>query len=425
MEGRNKLRGWLLRTPLSPATRCLPLILLALAVGAAWLVAADKPAPESDPPAKPTPTLAVRKLRWRLFGHRPLGMFYYYPDGRGLESLKQNAARMNVLAPQCFTVDPDGVIEGSVPPAVLEIARGEGLPLMPLLINPRFDRGIATALLHDHKSQERAIIYMAYLAERENFVGWQLDLEFIDPTDKDLYTQFVRRAAARMHRDGRLLSVAVIPRFSDSFPGTSPSKQFRTGEWGAPYDYRALGRVADLVTLMTYDQHNQSGPPGPVAGHTWMKAALDYAVQRVSREKLLLGIPLYGREWAKTAEATQSRTLGYAELSSLLARPGIQIQRDDRWRVPWFQVRDGATSRTVWFDDDRSLSEKLRLVGEYRLRGFAPWRLGHESPEFWNLLAEFERKPRGSAGTRQPANAITPPPVRRDGASSRLSSASK
>jgi spore germination protein len=407
------------------ATRFLPPLLLAVSLAAPRLGAADKPDPKPQPPAKSGPDLALRKLRWRVFGRRPLGMYYYYPDGRGLESLKQNAAKMSVLAPQCFTVDPDGVIEGSVPPAVMEIARAEGLPLMPLLVNPRFDRGIATALLHDPKAQERAVVYMAYLAERENFVGWQLDLEFIDPADADLYTQFVRRAAARLHRDGRLLSVAVVPRFSDAFPGTNPSKQFRTGEWGAPYDYRALGRAADLVTLMTYDQHNQSGPPGPVAGHPWMKAALDYAVKRVPPEKLLLGIPLYGREWTRTAEATQSRTLGYTELSPLLARPGIQIQRDDRWRVPWFQTREGATSRTVWFDDDRSLSEKLGLVGEYRLRGFAPWRLGHESPAFWGLLAEIEKNRRGSAGTRRPGKITAPRSARREAGSSRPSSTAK
>jgi len=422
MEGQIKMTILACRGRPSRANRHLALIPLALILAAPWLGAADKPDSESKPPAKSEPDLALRKLRWRVFGKRPLGMYYYYPDGRGLESLKQNAAKMSVLAPQCFTVDPDGVIEGSIPPEVLEIARGEGLPLMPLLINPRFDRGIATALLRSPEAQDRAVMYMAHLAERENFVGWQLDLEFIDPADKDLYTQFVRRAATRLHRDGRLLSVAVVPRFSDAFPGTSPSQQFRTGEWGAPYDYRALGRIADLVAVMAYDQHNQSGPPGPVAGHAWMKAALDYAVKRISRQKLLLGIPFYGREWVKTAEGTQSRTLDQGELRTLLARPGIQVMRDDRWRVPWFQTREGANSRTVWFDDERSLGEKLDLVVQYRLRGFAPWRLGHESPDFWNLLAKIEKSRRDSAGKTQPMKKIAPHSARRGIGSSRPAS---
>ncbi|MBI1983459.1 MAG: hypothetical protein HYS61_04600, partial [Acidobacteria bacterium] len=315
---------------------------------------------------------------------------------------------MSVLAPQCFTVDPDGVVEGTVPPAVMEIARRENLPIMPLLINPRFDREIARTLLRSPAAQERAVMYMAHLAERDNFVGWQLDLEFIDPADKDLYTQFVGRLAKRLHGDGRLVSVAVIPRFSDTFPGTSPSGDFRTGQWGAPYDYRALGRIVDLMTLMAYDHHNQSSPPGPVAGYAWVKAALDYAVHRVPRQKLLLGIPFYAREWVRNAEGGQSRTLGHAELSGLLTRPEIQIQRDPRWRVPWFQAQEGTTSRTVWFDDSRSLNEKMELLLEYRLRGFAPWRLGHESPEFWELVDRIEKSQAAAAAKWQRRKRASP-----------------
>ena len=43
---------------------------------------------------------------------------------------------------------------------------------------------------------------------------------------------------------------------------------------------------------MAYDQHTPLTPPGPVAGYDWVKAALDYAVRRVPRSKLLLGLPL-------------------------------------------------------------------------------------------------------------------------------------
>jgi spore germination protein YaaH len=46
-------------------------------------------------------------------------------------------------------------------------------------------------------------------------------------------------------------------------------------------------------------------------------------------------------------------------------------------------LRKGDTLRTAWFDDARSLREKLKLVQLYHLRGYAAWRLGVEDPEFW------------------------------------------
>jgi len=322
----------------------------------------------------------------RVISRRPLAMYYYSDDPRGLKSLSEHAAEMTVVGPQCFGLDADGVVHGEVPAGLLEIARRARLPVMPLLVNPGFDRTLASAMLRNPKAQERAVTYLAYLAKRDDYVGWQLDLEFIDPADNGLYTKFVQRAAARLHRDGRLLSVAVVPRFSDNYPDTRAA-EFRTGEWGAPYDFRALGQAVDFMVLMTYNHHGSSTSPGPVAGHAWMKEGLEYAVRRVPSQKLLLGIPFYGRKWVETASGTSSRSVTYGDISPLLARPGLEVQWDKRWRVPWFQYREASELHTVWYDDRRSYKEKLRLVREYKLRGFAAWRLGTEDPQFWSVAA--------------------------------------
>ncbi len=324
-------------------------------------------------------------------GARPLAMYYYSDDARGLLSLAEHAAEMTVLGPQCYKIDPDGVIRGEVPPAVADAAHRANLPIMPLLVNPGFDRAVASAVLRSPQAQERAVSYLAYLARRENFVGWQLDLEFIDPADKALYTRFVQHAAARLHRDGRLLSIAVVPRFSDLYPDTRAA-EFRTGEWGAPFDFRALGRAVDFMVLMTYDHHTNSTAPGPVAGHAWMQAAIEYAARHVPARKILLGIPFYGREWVETAAGVLSRSMAFGDITPLLARPGLETRWDERWRAPWFEFRDGAELHTIWYDNDRSYREKLSLVRQHRLGGFAAWRLGTEDPQFWAIAAEAAKK---------------------------------
>jgi len=253
---------------------------------------------------------------------------------------------------------------------------------MPLVTNPGFDRSTAHVLLHNADAQARAVRRLAVLAERDQYVGWQLDFEGIDPADKLAYTRFVARVAARLHHDHRLLSVAVVPRFSDNYPDSS-APGFHTGEWGAAFDYRGLGRVADFLVLMAYDQHTPLTPPGPVAGYDWVKAALDYAVRRVPPSRLLLGIPFYGREWAETAGATTSHSLAYKDLNRFLEDPASDRHWDDVSQTTWFQLQEGETLRTAWFDDARSLCEKRKLVQLYQLRGYAAWRLGVEDPEFW------------------------------------------
>jgi spore germination protein len=338
--------------------------------------------PVHSRPANTAAEIALAKARVRVLSARPLAMFYYSNDSMGLASLQAHADAITLLAPQCYTLDGAGTLHGKLPSAALEATRAVGLPLMPLVTNPSFDRAKAHALLHNSQAQVRAIADLAKVAERDQLIGWQLDFEGIDPADKLAYTRFVARVAARLHRDRRLLSVAVVPRFSDAFPDSS-HPGFHTGEWGAAFDFRGLGRVADLVVLMAYDQHTSLTPPGPVAGYDWVNAAVSYACRRVPPSKLLLGLPLYGREWVETSSGTTEHSLAYKDLKHYLEDPGSQRYWDDLLRTTWFQWRDGENLRTAWFDDARSLREKLKLLQLDHLRGYAAWRLGVEDPEFW------------------------------------------
>lgn len=394
--------------------RCKAISILLLA--AAYLKAGE----QGKPAANLTANLkrGVTSGRQRVLGARLLKMYYYHDDPRGLESLRARAQEITVLAPQSFWVDGDGIVHGAVPPAVLKIARAARLPIMPLVANPGFDRTTINALLHHRRARERMVTYLAYLAMRDNYVGFQIDFENINPADKKLFARLIERAAARLHRDGRLLSVAVVPRFSDGYPGHGKSGEFSTGEWGAAYDYRALGRAADFLTLMTYDHHGRLSPPGPIAGHAWVEEALGYAALRLTPRKIVLGIPLYGREWLETPHGTEARSLTFTEATGLLGQVGIQAQWDDRWRSPWFQYGDGFARHTVWFENSRSLGEKLTLVRKYRLRGFAAWRLGAEDPQFWALAgaATAAGNPahvrRAENSAKRPTRRVSPTPSR-------------
>jgi spore germination protein YaaH len=353
-------------------------LLVALPAGAVRTrrhAAAAKPVPPAESPA-------LTRDRARVLNASPLAMFYFASDALGLASLEAHASAMTLLGPQCFELDRAGALRGRVPPGVVEVTGSAGVPLMPLVTNAGFNRSAAHTLLHSPKAQQAAVQRLAELAAHDQYVGWQLDFENLEPADKRAYAQFAARLATRLHRDHRLLSVAVVPRFSDAFPDNSPTA-FHTTEWGAAFDFRALGRVADFLVLMAYDEHTLPTAPGPVAGYDWVQAILDYAVRRVPPAKLVLGVPFYGREWVATARGTAVHGVTYNELKSFLEDPASERYWDDLFRTAWFERREEGTVRTVWFDDARSLREKLKLVERYHLRGYAAWRLGLEDPAFW------------------------------------------
>jgi spore germination protein YaaH len=330
-------------------------------------------------------------------------MFYYADDTPGFESLQTHGPGITVLAPQCFAVDAAGNLRGAIPPRVREVARAARMPVMPLLFNEGFDRATASALLHSEAAQEHAIRAMADSATRDDDVGFQIDLENMPSADHHLFTLFVKRAAARLHENGRLLSVAVTPQFSEAKTTDRHHRKTAVAEWSGAYEYRALGMYADIITLMTYDHSSRNGPPGPIAGYAWVKTAVNFAIRRVPRAKLLLGIPLYGREWTAGGGSSESRSMTYNAVRALIERPEVHVQWDSRWRSPWFEYNEGASQRTVWYEDNRSLREKFSLMHEYKLRGFAAWRLGDEDPDFWPLVAETQgEQGRGSKRQKRP-----------------------
>ena len=156
------------------------------------------------------------------------------------------------------------------------------------------------------------------------------------------------------------------------------------------------------MTLMTYDHHSSNTPPGPVAGYDWVMAALDYATSRVPRQKILLGIPFYGREWIQSGDTTSARTLTFAEAQNRIEQLSVERLWHERWRTPWFQYSDDSGLHTGWYEDSMSLEAKLELMQKYHLRGFAGWRLGVEDPKFWTLAPLKWQAVTGSDGSHDP-----------------------
>jgi len=64
--------------------------------------------------------------------------------------------------------------------------------------------------------------------------------------------------------------------------------------WSSAFDYAAIGKYADWVQIMTYDEHWSGGTPGPIASLPWVENVIKYAITVIPKEKILLGVAAYG-----------------------------------------------------------------------------------------------------------------------------------
>ena len=110
---------------------------------------------------------------------------------------------------------------------------------------------------------------------------------------------------------------------------------------------RRSAKSVDLICLMTYDQNTRWTTPGPVAGWQWTLDNINYALQVVPKEKLSLGIPLYGYHWY-TGAPIMTPAAREGELPIEKPNPR-RITSARRTRCSW---RTTGTAKIQW-DDGR------------------------------------------------------------------------
>jgi spore germination protein YaaH len=226
------------------------------------------------------------------------------------------------------------------------------------------------------------------LCREHGYWGIQFDVENLNLQDRDAFTRWYQEAADALHARGYRISLAVVHRIEEEAGPTSYGRFMQEG-WRAGYDLAALGRIGDVVSLMTYDQHTRRTPPGPGAGIPWMREAIDYALRYVPAAKLSGGIPLYGGHWFAQGDASSDRarttreTVNWTWGSGLVERAGGTMEWDEREQVPFAHFERGGVYEWVFLENARSFRAKLALVRERKLRGFSAWVLGTEDEGIW------------------------------------------
>lgn len=326
--------------------------------------------------------LAALSTALRAHAAERQALFYYVASDDGWDSLSRHIDKISIVAPQVFIVDKTGQIRGSVEERVRSLAAGHRVPLMPLLADDNADA--THAILADPNLQSQVIAEALRLCQASGCAGLQIDLEGVTSPDRPAFASFVRQAADAFHAQHLLLSVAVP---SALFSATLPKEKYAAtfggfAVEGTPFPLAQIVPSVDFVTLMAYAQYGPGTPPGPVADKTWVEQSIRHVLQVVPPNKLSLGVGLWAQRWCKD-QVTFHR---YPELQALNAAASRKPHWDKSHRASWFEYDDHGCRTTVWFENRRSLKEKLKLVSHYHLLGFSAWRLGQEDPGIWDEL---------------------------------------
>ncbi len=293
---------------------------------------------------------------------------------------------LDEISPNYFNIKNDGSLDLALAVDTRFIAEmhKQGIKVVPFLSN-HWDRAKGVKAL---QSRQQLSDQIAAAIEYYNLDGVNVDIENVTETERALYTDFVKLLRDKLPKE-KNVAVAV-----------AANPWGLTKGWHGSYDYSALAKYSDYLMIMAYDESYKGGEAGPIASYSFVEATIQKALTEVPKEKLVLGIPFYGRYW-KNGAAQGGYGLSNTEVARLVSDYNGLVHFDDKKKSPYAVITINANdvkpyvsgsmledgTYTIWYENETSIKSKLELVNKYDLKGTGNWSLGQETKDTWNYYS--------------------------------------
>ncbi|WP_240338456.1 glycosyl hydrolase family 18 protein [Peribacillus alkalitolerans] len=294
--------------------------------------------------------------------------------GTNLSYEKNNP--VNVVSPRWYTLVNSGKMVTSTEDAVyVENAHKKGKKVWPLIGN-LFDPDLTDAILSDSKKRQTLVLTLRDSLVKTKSDGINVDFENINPKNKQDFVQFISELKHALQPYGITLSVDVTRQNEDPF-------------WSGSFDRKELGKIADYIVIMGYDEHWGTSPKaGSVSSLPWIQEGLQLLMQEVPTHKILLGVPFYTREWVTdhSTQTVKSHDRTMHQINQLIASKGLKKVWDQKASQHYVEYSTASEKHQIWIEDKTSMGKRVDLVKQFHLGGTSAWYLGSETQDIWEVF---------------------------------------
>jgi len=298
------------------------------------------------------------------------GWIPYWDENRGFEIVSQNSKQLNSVSPTWFYVNVDGTLTERNPglfAGKVAIAHKNNVTIIPTISNPSSTK--LSVILNDTGLRTKHINEIITKVETYNFDGIDIDYENLEAADRSVFSTFIEELAYALHAKGKVLTIAVLPKSDNIVYQFSPSRQAQ--DWGR------IGAVVDEFRIMGYDwTHNSTTDAGAISPTYWLEEILGYALSKVEKEKIVLGLPLYGYYW-KTSGVS---ALTWEDVEEM-RNNGATTSLDTASQENVLTTNIG----TAWYQNAESIEIRRDIARKFGIKGVIYWRLGGEDHGIWEL----------------------------------------
>jgi cellulose synthase/poly-beta-1,6-N-acetylglucosamine synthase-like glycosyltransferase/peptidoglycan/xylan/chitin deacetylase (PgdA/CDA1 family) len=302
----------------------------------------------------------------------------FYPNWEesAFPALQHALPHLDWLMPTWLALQgPNLELKDAFDSRLLNYLRGAkpGLAILPVLQNAtlgKWDGPGLQALLSDPKRSAALRDKLVAFIAVHKLQGITIDFEEVPVAAHPALEAFLKDLSKAFIPRGWVIAQAV-PFDDDTWP------------------YAAYARIVDYTVLMAYDEHDDTGTAGSIAGQTWFEDTLDKRMASLTPSRTIVALGSYGYDW----NGGHADALTFNDAVVAAHDSEAKIGFDDTTDNPHFSyVEDDNTKHDVWFLDAATVYNQIHSADIYRPAGYALWRLGSEDPSLWQVMG----KPYGS-----------------------------
>src|SRR5216684_8272884 len=133
---------------------------------------------------------------------------YYVPyDATSWKSLEAHSDAIDLVGAQWASIDACGGLTSRDDQTLKQFARAHGVQVLPSLITQ--SGWLNHRLLTEEDVTAQALGQIVNYTLAEDYAGFDLDFEAVDPADRDALTVFVQQLSTALHEQGKLLTLAL------------------------------------------------------------------------------------------------------------------------------------------------------------------------------------------------------------------------
>lgn len=266
-------------------------------------------------------------------------------------------------------------------------------------INNGTDVHICATLFGSHSTfwasstaQQTFITNIISLLQARGGKGVNIDFEGMGSSDRIPFTNFMANLSSQLH---------------SAIPGSELSMALYAVDWSNTFDIPNLVNSVDLFVIMGYDYYwsgsTTAGPDDPLYNfqtsynYTLERSMTFYLNQGMPLNKLLLGLPYYGREWETTVNTIPGPTTGnysatktYAVVRNNTNGYYSTQHWDANSYTPYYVFQLNSNWVQCFINSKYSLSKRFYAVNVRGIGGIGIWALGYDDgySDYWDAIEE-------------------------------------